>query len=145
MAHFLGVFNTIKCAYDLIVFDQKDFKMNYFYQSTIISIIFVALWIFEKQLPFPVHRHFPFITGFFFIQSLIISWMFVRAQKKAQRSIFYLLGVTVFRLLTLILLLIFFMLIRGQNFQLLSFEIIGVYLVYLVFELRYVLVNLQRN
>jgi hypothetical protein len=39
----------------------------------------------------------------------------------------------------------FFTLIKGQNFQLLSFEIIGVYLVHLVFELRYVLVNLQRN
>ena len=119
--------------------------MSYFFQTTTISILLLVLWIFETQLPFPVHRHFPLITGFFFIQSLIISWMFVKAKKKVEISIFYFLGATVFRLLTLILLLGFFTVIRGQNFQLLLFEIIGLYLVYLVFELRYVLVNLQRN
>ncbi len=119
--------------------------MSYFFQTTTISILLLVLWIFETQLPFSVHRHFPFITGFFFIQSLIISWMFVKAKKKVKISIFYFLGATVFRLLTLILLLGFFTVIRGQNFQLLLFEIIGLYLVYLVFELRYVLVNLQRN
>ena len=145
MAHFLGGFNTIKCFQHSSVFDQKDFKMSYFFQTTTISILLLVLWIFETQLPFPVHRHFPLITGFFFIQSLIISWMFVKAKKKVKISIFYFLGATVFRLLTLILLLGFFTVIRGQNFQLLLFEIIGLYLVYLVFELRYVLVNLQRN
>ena len=119
--------------------------MNYLYQSTAISILLIILWIFENQLPFPVHHHFPFITGFFFIQSIVISWMYERAKKKAETSIFYFLGATVFRLMTLILLLGFFMVIKGQNFQLLLFEIIGLYLVYLVFELRYVLVNLQRN
>lgn len=145
MAHFLGGFNTFKRLKYYSVFDQKDFKMSYFFQTTTISILLILLWIFETQLPFPVHRHFPLITGFFFIQSLIISWMFVRAKKKVEISIFYFLGATVFRLLTLILLLGFFTVIRGQNFQLLLFEIIGLYLVYLVFELRYVLVNLQRN
>ncbi len=119
--------------------------MNYFYQSTAISILLIVLWIFESQLPFPLHHHFPIITGFFFIQSLVISWIFVRAKKKVETSIFYFLGATVFRLSTLILLLVFIMLIKGQNFQLLLFEIIVLYLVYLVFELRYVLINLQRS
>ncbi|MAJ51854.1 MAG: hypothetical protein CMB82_09605 [Flammeovirgaceae bacterium] len=119
--------------------------MNYFYHSTVISIIFTALWIFEKHLPFPLHRDFMGIIGFFFIQSIIISWMFARAQKRVETSVVYFLGSTAFRLLTTILLLVFFILIKGHNFQLLSFEIIGVYLVHLVFELRYVLVNLQRN
>jgi|TARA_B110000046_G_scaffold36712_1_gene40061 hypothetical protein len=119
--------------------------MKYFYQSAAISIVFTALWIFEKQLPFPLHRDFLKIIGFFFIQSIIISWMFVKALKKVETSVVYFLGATVFRLLSAILLLMFFTLIKGQNFQLLSFEIIGVYLVHLVFELRYVLVNLQRN
>tara|TARA_B100001057_G_scaffold350883_1_gene352392 strand:- start:530 stop:889 length:360 start_codon:yes stop_codon:yes gene_type:complete len=119
--------------------------MNYFYQSTTISILFIFLWIFENQLPVAVHRHFPLIIVFFFIQSLVISWIFMRAKKKTETSIFYFLGATVFRLLTLIFLLGFFMVIKGQNFELLLFEIIGLYLVYLVFELRYVLINLQRN
>ena len=119
--------------------------MKYFYQSAVISIIFTILWIFEEQLPFPLHRDSPGIIGFFFIQSMIMSWLFVKARKKVDTSVVYFLGATVFRLLSTILLLMFFLLIKGQHFQLLAFEIIGVYLAHLVFELRYVWVNLQRN
>ena len=119
--------------------------MKYFYQSASISLIFTSLCLFEKHLPFPLHRDFLGIIGFFFFQSIIISWLFVKARKKVDTSVVYLLGATVFRLLSTILLLMFFLLIKGQHFQLLAFEIIGVYLAHLVFELRYVWVNLQRN
>jgi len=76
---------------------------------------------------------------------MIMSWLFVKARKKVDTSVVYFLGATVFRLLTAVLLLIFFLLIKDQNFQLLSFEIIVLYLAHLVFELRYVWFNLQRN
>ena len=145
MAHFLSDRDSLKCFWFFMVFDEKRFKMNYFYHSMLISIIFSVLWIFEKYLLFPLDQDFIGIIVFFFIQSIIISWMFVRAQKKVETSVSYLLGATVFRLLSAIFLLIYFILIEAQNFQLLSFEVIGIYLIHLVFELRYVLVNLQRN
>jgi hypothetical protein len=119
--------------------------MKFFYQSVALSIVFFILMIFEEQLPFLLHRDSPGIIGFFFIQSMIISWLFVKARKNVDTSLVYFLGATVFRLFTTILLLIFFLLIKDQNFQLLSFEIIVLYLAHLVFELRYVWFNLQRN
>ena len=119
--------------------------MKFFCQSVALSTIFTILWMFEEQLPFPLHRESPEIIGFFFTQSMIISWLFVRARKKVDTSVVYFLGATVFRLLTAVFLLIFFLLIKDQNFQLLSFEIIVLYLAHLVFELRYVWFNLQRN
>ena len=119
--------------------------MKFFYQSVVLSSVFTILWIFEEQLPFPLHRDSPGLIGFFFIQSMIMSWLFVKARKKVDKFVVYSLGATVFRLLTAVLLLIFFLLIKDQNFQLLSFEIIVLYLVHLVFELRYVWFNLQQN
>ena len=119
--------------------------MKFFYQSVVLSSVFTILWIFEEQLPFPLHRDSPGLIGFFFIQSMIMSWLFVKARKKVDTSVVYFLGATVFRLLTAVLLLIFFLLIKDQNFQLLSFEIIVLYLAHLVFEVRYVWFNLQRN
>jgi hypothetical protein len=76
---------------------------------------------------------------------MIMSWLFVKARKKVDKFVVYSLGATVFRLLTAVLLLIFFLLIKDQNFKLLSLEIIVLYLVHLVFELRYVWFNLQQN
>ncbi len=119
--------------------------MKFLCQSVALSIIFAILWLFEEQLPFPLHRESPGIIGFFFTQSMIISWLFVMARKKVDTSVVYFLGATVFRLLTAVFLLIFFLLIKDQNFQLLSFEIIVIYLAHLVFELRYVWFNLQQN
>jgi hypothetical protein len=145
MAYFFSDGHAIECFWFFMVFDQEDFKMKFFYQSVALSIVFTILWIFEEQLPFPLHRDSPGIIGFFFIQSMIMSWLFVKARKKVDKFVVYSLGATVFRLLTAVLLLIFFLLIKDQNFKLLSFEIIVLYLAHLIFELRYVWFNLQRN
>ena len=119
--------------------------MKQFFQLSAVSLLLIFIWMIKDKLPFPLHPFHLWIVGFFFLQSIITTVLFKTGQKKMNFFVGYFMGAIVFRFISDLLLLIFFLFFETAHFQLLSFEITSIYLLYLIFEMRHVLVNLQRN
>jgi hypothetical protein len=85
------------------------------------------------------------MVGFFFIQSLGISWLLVLGEKDREKLPIYALGSVVLRFVSGILFLLVFFVVGLENPEALVIQFMGVYLLYLIFELTTVLSNLRRN
>jgi len=82
---------------------------------------------------------------FYFLQSIIVAVLLSKGIKNFEKFPVYALGTIVFRLLTAIIFLTVFFIIRIENAALFAIQFIGIYLLFLVFELTVVLANLRRN
>ncbi len=92
-----------------------------------------------------LHPQFPTMIGFFFFQSLIISWMLRSAEKDQENFPLYALGSIIFRFISGILMILVFWIAGVTELTALLIQFMGVYLTYLIFELIVVLANLRRN
>ncbi len=92
-----------------------------------------------------LHALFPVLVVFFFLQSLIISWLLNEGQKTNWDSPIYALGTVTFRLLTGMMFLVILYVLKVEEMRSLLIQFTGLYLIYLIFELFAVLSNLRRN
>lgn len=108
----------------------------------------IALWIafiFDGFYIWDLHVHFPYLVLFFFIQSILISWMLSSAEKDRARLPLYALGAIVLRFLTGIFYVLILYMLEMEEFRTLIIQFAVVYLLYMVFELSIVLANLRPN
>lgn len=112
----------------------------------IVSAVLVAMYYLLNDLAFGsyLHRLFPALVGFFFIQSVLISWLLKLGSEDKSKFGMYALGSIVLRLITSVLLLIVLFLLKVENTVPLAIQFMGVYLLFLAFELIMVISNLRR-
>lgn len=92
-----------------------------------------------------LHAHFPYMILFFFIQSLLISWLLALAEKDRPRLPLYAIGAVSLRLLTAIFYMLILILLKLEDLRPLIIQFMVVYLLYMLFELSVVLANLRPN
>lgn len=92
-----------------------------------------------------LHELFPSIVVFSFLQSLIILQIIKLGQQTNWQSPIYALGIISVRLVTSLIFLVILGLKQTGDIKSLSIQFMGVYLIYLIFELNAVLANLRRN
>ncbi|MEQ9402578.1 MAG: hypothetical protein RIM99_03240 [Cyclobacteriaceae bacterium] len=113
--------------------------------SIVSALLFVGYFLFESFYGGILHSKFPFLIGFFYVQSFPIAWMLRQGEKDRSSFVIYAIGSIGFRMITgLFLLLVFFFMKVDQIIEF-AIQFSAVYLVYLVFELIVVLANLRRN
>lgn len=120
---------------------------KYLLQSSAISLILLALYYFGNEYLFfsSLHKQYPILVAFFFLQSLMISRLLERGRKKNWESPVYTLGTVVLRLFTGLIFLVVLYVKKIDDLKSLMLQFIVLYLVYLIFELFTVLSNLRRN
>ncbi|REE00504.1 hypothetical protein [Marinoscillum furvescens] len=120
---------------------------KYLILSALLTVCCLALYYLANDLWLEgfLHAKFPTIVGFFFIQSLIVSWVFAQAEKDNWQTPIYALGAITFRLLTGFFFLAVLFVMKLDDMKALMIQFVGLYLTYLVFELFAVLPNLRRN
>lgn len=120
---------------------------KYLIISTSISLGFLLLFFGANDALFAskLHAKFPAMIFFFFLQSLVVSWLLYEGKKNNWESPIYALGTVTFRLLTGLFFLGILMYMKIDGIKALMVQFMGVYLVYLIFELFTVLSNLRRN
>ncbi|MFT6866499.1 MAG: hypothetical protein ACJA08_001330 [Cyclobacteriaceae bacterium] len=120
---------------------------KYLFITSGISVFLILLFYFGNSglLDNYLHRQFPVLIIFFFLQSLIISWLLNAGQKSNWDSPGYALGTVTFRLLTGMMFLIILYVLKVEDIRQLLIQFTCLYLVYLIFELFAVLSNLRRN
>lgn len=92
-----------------------------------------------------LHDQFPGLIAFFFLQSLIVAWLFGLGEKDGWKTPIYALGAVTFRFLTALFFLLILFTMKLEGIRALMIQFITLYLGYLVFELFAVLPNLRRN
>ncbi|MEP4535056.1 MAG: hypothetical protein ABJ004_18315 [Cyclobacteriaceae bacterium] len=120
---------------------------KYLIISTGISLSFLLLFFGANDVLFAskLHSKFPAMIFFFFLQSLVVSWLLYEGKKNNWESPIYALGTVTFRLLTGLFFLGILMYMKIDGIKALMVQFMAVYLVYLIFELFTVLSNLRRN
>ena len=98
--------------------------------------------VFQVQV---FHHLFPWLIAFFFLQSIIISWILFQGEKNQSSFPIYVIASIGFRMITGLFLLVVFFVLEVSEIRLLAIQFVMVYLGYLVFELMVVLSNLRRN
>jgi hypothetical protein len=92
-----------------------------------------------------LHPKFPTLIFFFFLQSIAVSWLFYLGEKAKWESPVYAMVAMTFRFLTGLFFLVILFVMKIENVKPLMLQFVGLYLVYLIFELFAVLPNLRRN
>ena len=120
---------------------------RYLFTAVILTAVFLLGYYLLNDLFFRTYLHpqFPVMILFFFFQSMVISWMLRAAEKDQENFPLYALGSIIFRFVTGILLIVVFWIAGVTNLTPLLIQFMGVYLIYLIFELIVVLANLRRN
>lgn len=120
---------------------------KYLLLTTGISVLFLILYYFGNTPLFSGYLHdlFPGLILFFFLQSLVISWVICQGQKDEWKSPIYALGTVSIRLLTGIFFMAILMLSKVEGSRVLIIQFTALYLIYLIFELYVVLANLRQN
>lgn len=118
---------------------------KYLVGSVLITLALFVFSIAQSDIGVNLHPLFDYLIVFFFIQSVLISILLGLGEKDQEKFPFYALGSVVLRLLTAIMALIILYLVGVENAKSLSIQFMGVYLLFLVFELTVVLSNLRRN
>lgn len=109
------------------------------------SLLVVYYFLNETLFEGILQPQFPGLAIFFLVQSLPIGWMLSEGEKDRSRLPMYALGSISFRFVSGILFLVVFFIIEIENPTALVIQFMGVYLLYLAFELFVVLSNLRRN
>lgn len=112
----------------------------------IISIALILAHYLLNDLLFNnyLHRLFPWLVCFFFLQSVVIFWLLKKGNKDKTKFGIYALGSIVFRLVSTVCVLIILFLVKVENPVPLAIQLMGVYLLFLAFELIMVIRNLRR-
>lgn len=92
-----------------------------------------------------LHDLFPVLILFFFVQSFVIAWMLSRGEKNKEKFPLLALGSVTFRFVSGVIFLGIFFVLDVVDPVPLSAQFLGVYLLYLIFEIFVVLANLRRN
>ncbi|MDW3196306.1 MAG: hypothetical protein R8G66_28290 [Cytophagales bacterium] len=118
---------------------------KYLFTSLGISLVLVAVYFWNGFGLIELHSHFPYMVLFFFLQSLLISWLLSLAEKDRPRLPLYAIGAVSLRFLTAIFYLLILILLKVEDLRPLIIQFMVVYLLYMVFELSIVLANLRPN
>lgn len=120
---------------------------KYLIGSAVVSLVFVLIFYFanEQFLNSYLHTKFPALIFFFFLQSIAVSWLFYLGEKAKWDSTLYAMAAMSFRFLTGLAFLVILFVMKIENMKPLMVQFVGLYLVYLIFELFTVLPNLRRN
>lgn len=112
-----------------------------------LSVVLLLFFYLLNEVVFQgyLHPYFPALVGFFFLQSLVVSWMLRSAEKDKERFALFALGSVVFRFLSGMFFVIVLFMLGVEALVPLVIQFMGVYLLYLIFELFTVLANLRRN
>jgi hypothetical protein len=115
--------------------------------SMAIALSLLLLFQFCNDLIFSstLHELFPSLVLFSFLQSLIILQIIKLGQQTEWKSPVYALGIISVRLVTSLIFLAILGIKQTNDIKSLSIQFMGVYLIYLIFELTAVLANLRRN
>lgn len=98
-----------------------------------------------RDLTGKMHDAYLWMMVFFFLQSIFIAFLHHQGIKDPQKLAIYFLGGTVFRLLTILLMLAVIYIAKVPDHILLTINSAVIYLLYLVFEIILLLVNLRPN
>ena len=134
----------IGCRHHLLFVDQVKMK-KYLITSAGITAILLILDSLDSMLPWQFHEYFAWLVGFFFLQSLGVSWMLSTAEKDVQKLPILAIGAMVLRFVSALLFLLIFFIIGLENPNALVIQFLLVYLLHMLFELMLVLANLRRN
>lgn len=118
---------------------------KYLFTSIGISLVLLVVYFLDGLSLIELHNHFPYMVLFFFLQSLLISWLLSMAEKDRPRLPLYAIGAVSLRFLTAIFYLLILILLKVEELRPLIIQFMVVYLLYMVFELSIVLANLRPN
>ncbi|MEQ9305597.1 MAG: hypothetical protein RJQ14_16920 [Marinoscillum sp.] len=114
--------------------------------SGLSALMLIAFYVLnDAYLAGWLHPRFPALVLFFFLQSLMIIWLFHQGEKEGWKTPIYSLAAITFRFLTGLFLLLILIVMKLPEIRNLVIQFIALYLGYLVFELFAVLPNLRRN
>lgn len=111
------------------------------------SVGFFSLFYLTNGLLFDgiLHRLFPVIVAFSFGQSILVYFVLREGEKAKWESPIYALGTVTLRLISGLFFMIFMVVLEVPDMRSLLVQFALIYLVYLVFEITYLLANLRRN
>ena len=116
------------------------FKHLYFYLSVLL-IYFLIYFI----RPDYVHEYFIYIVFFNLILDLVFKYININVFLNQKHSVFAVLGSTFLRLALSIVFVFVFGLIETKNFMLFTINFVLVFLLFIIFEITILLINLQRE
>jgi len=120
---------------------------KYLVPSAVISAILLLAYYLanESVLNGVLHAYFHLLVVIFFAQSIPVSWLMQMAQKEPSQFPIYVIGAVGFRMITSLMVLTIFYLLKTPDLFSFMVQFSILYLVYLIFELIVVLANLRRN
>ena len=138
---------SLSGSYYIIPHQKVWLVRKYLIISTGISLVFLVTYYFLNESLFQsyLHKQFPALILFFYLQSLAVWWMLRLGEKSNWESPVYVLGGITFRFLTGLFFLAILFIMKPENIRPLMIQFIVLYLVYLIFELFAALPNLRRN
>lgn len=92
-----------------------------------------------------LHSHFATLIVFFLLQSIPIGWVMDQAIKEPSSFVIYVVGAIGLRMITGLFFVLILFFLNIPHINQLAIQFVGVYLLYLGFELSIVLTNLRRN
>ncbi|XOV92732.1 MAG: hypothetical protein ACFHWX_21320 [Bacteroidota bacterium] len=120
---------------------------KYLIPSLLISTLLLVAFYFLNSSLFNgyLHPKFGLLVIIFFLQSIPVAWLMEAGQKDATQFPIYVIGAVGFRMITSLMILTIFYVLKTPEITDLMVQFSILYLVYLVFELIVVLANLRRN
>ncbi|MEL7146266.1 MAG: hypothetical protein AAFO69_07855 [Bacteroidota bacterium] len=112
---------------------------------TAYTLMIVGGCVIAKELTSKIHDAYLQVMVFFYLQSIFIAYLHYLGIKDTQKLAIYFLGGTVFRLLTILLMLAVIYIANVPDRVLLTINSAVIYLLYLAFEITLLLVNLRPN
>ncbi len=120
---------------------------KYLVPSAVITAILVATFYLanDRVLGGVLHKYFDILVLIFFVQSVPVAWIMKQAQNDASQFPIFVIGAIGFRMITSLMILTIFYLLKTPDLFSFMVQFSILYLVYLIFELIVVLANLRRN
>ena len=119
----------------------------YLFTTIVMSLLLlIVFYISSRFLAIKsFHPYFPHLVGFFFLQSLPISYLLTKAKQQTGMFVMYVLASVGFRFITSLFFLMIFYVLNIDNIVNFSIQFIILYFIYLIFELLIVLIKLRRS
>ena len=121
-------------------------KRNILFSLTISGVcLFTYYFLNDEFFNGGLHRFFPTLTIYFFLQSILIFWLVDLAAKEEWKNPIYLLGAITLRFILGLFGILILYTLDQEHLKPLLLQFVCLYLGYLIFELFAVLPNLRRN
>ncbi len=118
---------------------------KYLFTSIGISLLLLVVYLLDGLSLVKLHDQFPYMVLFFFLQSLLISWLLSLGEKDRTRLPLFAIGAFSLRFLTGIFYMLTLVLLKVEELRPLIIQFMAVYLLFMVFEMSIVLANLRPN